>query len=49
VAGTGTLLTLTFKALAPGAATLTATNITLNNAQNQMVGSGSPRLTINIK
>ena len=49
VAGTGTLLTLTFKALAPGAATLTAANITLNNAQNQMVGSGSPRLTINIK
>lgn len=49
VAGTGTLLTLTFKALAGGTATLSAANITLNNVQNQMVGSGSPTLTINIK
>jgi hypothetical protein len=49
VAGTGTLLTMTFKALASGTATLTAANITLNNVQNQMLGSGSPRLTINIK
>jgi general secretion pathway protein D len=49
VGGSGTLLTLTFKALASGTATLTAANITLNNAQNQMLGSGSPRLIINIK
>ena len=49
VAGSGTLLTVTFKALAPGAATLNAANITLNNAQNQMLGSGSPKLTVNIK
>jgi general secretion pathway protein D len=49
VAGTGTLLTLTFKALSSGAATVTAANISLSNAQNQMVGSGSPKLTVNIK
>jgi general secretion pathway protein D len=49
LSGSGTLLTVTFKALASGTATLTAANITLNNAQNQMLGSGSPRLTINIK
>jgi general secretion pathway protein D len=49
VAGAGTLLTVTFKALAPGTATLNAANITLNNAQSQMMGSGSPKLTINIK
>ena len=49
VAGTGTLLTMTFKALAGGTATLTAANITLNNVQNQMLGSGSPKLTVTIK
>jgi general secretion pathway protein D len=49
VGGNGTLLTLTLKALAPGAARLTAANITLNNAQTQMLGSGSPVLGINIK
>ena len=49
VGGNGTLLTLTLKALAPGEAKLTAANITLNNAQTQMLGSGSPVLTINIK
>jgi general secretion pathway protein D len=49
VGGSGTLLTLTLKALAPGAAKLTAANITLNNAQTQMLGSGSPVLAINIK
>lgn len=49
VAGSGTLLTLTLKALAPGTARLTAVNISLNNAQTQMLGSGSPVLTINIK
>jgi hypothetical protein len=49
VAGTGTLLTLTFKAVAAGSATLTAANVTLNNVQNQMLGSGSPKLSITIK
>ena len=49
VAGTGNLLTLNFKALASGTATISANNITLSNAQNQMVGSGSPKMTVNIK
>ena len=49
ISGTGTLLTLTFKAVASGTATVSANNITLNNAQNQMVGSGSPKMTINVK
>jgi general secretion pathway protein D len=49
VAGAGTLLTVTFKALAAGTATVNAANITLNNSQSQMMGSGSPKLTINIK
>jgi len=49
LAGNGTLLTLTLKALAPGTARLTAANVTLNNVQNQVMGSGSPVLTINIK
>ena len=49
LAGTGTLLTLSFKALASGTATISAPNITLNNVQNQMMGSGSPKLTVTIK
>jgi general secretion pathway protein D len=49
LAGKGTLLTLTFKALASGTGTISASNITLNNIQDQMVGSGSPRLTVDIK
>ena len=49
VAGNGTLLTVTLKALAAGTATFSAQNITLANVQNQTVGSGSPKLTVNIK
>jgi hypothetical protein len=49
LAGTGTLVTLSFKALAGGTANLSVNNIQLNNAQSQMVGSGSPKVTINIK
>ncbi len=45
----GRLLTVTLKALAPGAATFSAANIALNASQDQAVGSGSPKLTINIK
>jgi len=49
LAGTGTLLTLTFKTMGSGTATLTGANISLSNAQNQVVGSGTPKLTVNIK
>ena len=48
-AGSGRLLTVTLKALAPGAATFSAANIALNGTQDQAVGSGGPKLTINIK
>ena len=49
ISGTGTILTLKFKAVGKGTATVSATNITLNNAQNQMVGSGNPKITVNVK
>ena len=49
VSGSGTLLTLSFKAIGGGTSTVSASNITLNNAQNQLVGSGSPKTTISVK
>ena len=49
VSGSGTLLTITLKALAAGTASFNANNITLDNSQTQMVGSGRPTLTVNIK
>ena len=49
VAGAGTLLTLSFKAVGSGTATVAAVSVTLSNAQNQMVGSGSPKMTIHVK
>ena len=49
VSGSGTLLTLTFKALAPGSATISAANVTLSNSQNQRVGMASPKLTVTVK
>jgi general secretion pathway protein D len=49
VAGTGTLLTLNFKALASGSATVTASDISLNNAQNQRLASGNSTIAITVK
>jgi general secretion pathway protein D len=49
VSGTGDMLTLTFKAIGPGTATVSAPNVTLNNAQNQMVGSGSSKVAVTVK
>ena len=49
VAGNGTLLTLNFKAVGAGSATVAASGVTLNNAQNQLVGSGNSKITINVK
>jgi general secretion pathway protein D len=49
VSGTGDLLTLTFKAIGRGATTVSASSVTLNNAQNQSVGFGSPKVAINVK
>jgi general secretion pathway protein D len=47
--GSGTLLTLNFKAVGGGASSLSVSNITLNNAKNQLVGSGSPKMNISVK
>ena len=49
ISGTGSLLTLTFTAVGKGTATISASNVTLNNSQNQMVGSGSPKMTVEVK
>lgn len=49
LAGSGTVLTLTFKTLAAGTATINGVNMTLNNVQNQVVGSGNPKVTVTIK
>lgn len=49
VAGSGTLLTLTLKALKSGTVTFSANNILLNNSQEQVMGSGRPTLIIHIK
>ena len=49
IAGSGTVLTLTFKTIAAGTAIINGANMTLNNVQNQVVGSGNPKLTVTIK
>ena len=49
VSGTGVLTTLVFQAVAKGSTTVTIPNLTVRNAQGQVVFSGSPRLTISVK
>jgi general secretion pathway protein D len=49
VSGTGVLTTLIFQAVAKGSTTVTVPNLTVRNAQGQVVFSGSPRLTISVK
>jgi general secretion pathway protein D len=49
VSGSGDLLTLSFKAIGRGTATVSVSNLTLNNAQNQTVGSASPKVAITVK
>jgi hypothetical protein len=49
VAGSGALLTLTLKALKAGTASFSANNVMLQNSQDQMMASGHPQITINIK
>ena len=49
MAGMGTLLTLTFKAVAKGATNITSPNVTIYTSMNQIAGSGSPRITVNVK
>jgi general secretion pathway protein D len=49
VGGSGTLLTLTFKAVGAGGAGVVASNVTLTNSQNQMAASGTAKVTVNVK
>jgi general secretion pathway protein D len=49
VSGTGVLTTLIFQAVAKGSSTVTVPNLTVRNSQGQVVFSGSPQMTINVK
>jgi general secretion pathway protein D len=49
VSGSGVLTTLIFQAVAKGSATVTIPNLTVRNSQGQVVFSGSPQMTINVK
>jgi general secretion pathway protein D len=47
--GSGTLLTLTFSAVAPGTTQITAPNVSLRNSTGTPAAGGSPQLTVNVK
>jgi general secretion pathway protein D len=49
VSGSGVLTTLIFQAVAKGTATVTVPNLTVRNTQGQVIFSGSPQVTINVK
>jgi general secretion pathway protein D len=49
VSGSGVLATLIFQAVAKGSTTVTVPSLTVRNAQGQVVFSGSPQMTINVK
>jgi general secretion pathway protein D len=49
VSGSGVLTTMIFQAVAKGSTTVTVPNLTVRNAQGQVVFSGSPQMTINVK
>jgi hypothetical protein len=49
VSGSGVLSSFTFQAVAKGSTAVTAPNLTVRNAQGQVIFSGSPQLTINVK
>ena len=49
VSGSGVLATLIFQSIAKGSTTVTVPNLTVRNAQGQVVFSGSPQMTINVK
>jgi general secretion pathway protein D len=49
VSGSGVLTTLIFQAVAKGSTAVTVPNLTVRNAQGQVVFSGSPRMTINVQ
>jgi hypothetical protein len=45
----GPLLNLTFSAVGPGSTTVTAPNVSLRNAQGQVIASGSPQVAVTVK
>jgi len=49
VSGSGVLTTLMFQAVAKGSTTVTVPNLTVRNTQGQVIFSGSPQVTINVK
>jgi general secretion pathway protein D len=49
VSGSGVLTTMIFQAVAKGSTTVAIPNLTVRNAQGQVVFSGSPQMTINVK
>jgi general secretion pathway protein D len=49
VSGTGVLTTLSFQAVAKGSTTVTVPGLTVRNSQGQVVFSGSPQMTVNVK
>jgi general secretion pathway protein D len=49
VSGSGVLTSLIFQAVAKGTTTVSVPNLTVRNAQGQVVFSGSPQMTINVK
>jgi general secretion pathway protein D len=49
VSGSGVLTTLIFQSVAKGSTTVTVPNLTVRNTQGQVVFSGSPQMTINVK
>jgi general secretion pathway protein D len=48
VSGSGVLTTLIFQGVAKGSTRVTVPNLTVRNAQGQVVFSGSPQMTINV-
>jgi general secretion pathway protein D len=49
VSGSGVLTTLIFQGVAKGTTTVTVPNLTVRNAQGQVVFAGSPQMTVNVK
>jgi general secretion pathway protein D len=49
VSGSGVLATMIFQGVAAGTSTVTIPNLTVRNAQGQVVFTGSPQMTINVK
>jgi general secretion pathway protein D len=47
--GSGVLANFTFQAVAKGRTTVSVPNLTVRNSQGQVVFSGSPQMTINVK